>query len=323
MRITILTYLEKDGGDVTDASVASIAESLGRLNHTTSILGIHADVRAMIDGLEKLKPKLIFNLMEMFGRNWQGDVGVAGLLELLGYPFTGGGPGEFYLRQDKGLAKKILAYEKIATPDFAVFNRNADLETGGNLRMPMFVKPLRGDSSQGIDADALVHNTNDLMKRVQMIHEKLNDAALAEEYIEGREFYVGILGNQLPVSLPPIEMDFSGLEEGQPHIMDHKAKWVTRSKAYRGTRPVVADIPDEVRARLQRVAVDASRALRARDYARVDLRMTDTGDIYVLEVNSSCDLNVKGEFAMAAAAGGLDYDTLIGRIVDLALERCA
>jgi len=321
MNITILTYLEKAGGKITDASVAHIEAALRTLKHEVSILGIHGDLKELIDGLAERKPDLVFNLMEMFGKDWQGDVGVAGLLQLLGLPFTGGGPGEFYLRQDKGLAKKVLAFEQIATPDFAVFSKNAGFETGGNLRMPMFVKPLRADSSQGIDAQSLVHNTSDLMKRVAMIHDKVNDAALAEEYIDGREIYVGVLGNQEPTILPPIEMDFSGLKEGQPHFMDHKAKWVKKSQAYQGTKAVIADLPDELRAKLQKISLEACRALRARDYARVDLRVAETGEIYVLEVNSSCDLDKNGEFAMAAAAGGLDYNALIARIVEVALER--
>jgi D-alanine-D-alanine ligase len=321
MNITILTYLEKEGGPVTDASVAHIEEALRASKHNVSILGIHGKIHELIDGLAERKPDLVFNLMEMFGKNWQGDVGVAGLLQLLGYKFTGCGPGEFYLRQDKGLAKKILAFEQIATPNFAVFIEDAGFETGGNLRMPLFVKPLRADSSQGIDAGSLVHDTKSLMERVKMINEKINDAALAEEYIDGREFYVSILGNGDPQALPPVEMDFSGMPEDLPHIMDHKAKWVKRSKAYKGTKPVVADIPDELRAKLHKISLTAARALRALDYARVDLRVDQTGDIYVLEVNSSCDLDKNGEYAMAAAAGGLDYPALIEKIVEAALAR--
>jgi D-alanine-D-alanine ligase len=321
MKITILTYLEKEGGPITDASVEHIAEVLTASKHNVSILGIHGDLKGLVEGLSANKPELVFNLMEMFGKNWQGDVGVAGLLQLLGYKFTGGGPGEFYLRQDKGLAKKILAFDQIATPNFAVFNQAAGFETGGNLCMPLFVKPLRADSSQGIDSGSLVHNTKELMDRVKMINEKIHDAALAEEYIDGREFYVGVLGNQDPVALPPIEMDFSGLAEGVPHFMDHKAKWVKKSEAYKGTKAVVADIPDELRAKLHKISLIACRALRVLDYARVDLRVAETGDIFVLEVNSSCDLNKNGEFAMAAAAGGLDYQAVIDRIVEAALIR--
>jgi D-alanine-D-alanine ligase len=159
------------------------------------------------------------------------------------------------------------------------------------------------------------------MERVAAIHKELEDSALAEEYIDGREFYVGVLGNPQPKALPPIEVDFTGFPEGVPKVMDSKAKWDERSKEYKGTKSVVATLPDELRARLQKVAVDAYRALRVKDYGRVDLRLTDTGDIYVLEVNASCYLEKSSEFAMAAAASGLDYPRMIERIVNLASER--
>ena len=159
------------------------------------------------------------------------------------------------------------------------------------------------------------------MKRVVAIHEECDDAALAEEYIEGREFYVGILGNQQPLALPPIEVDFSGLPEGAVRVLDTKAKWEKQSAEYKGTKSVIADIPDELKAKLHKVSLDAYRALRVRDYGRVDLRLTDTGDIYVLEVNASCYLEQSSEFVMAAAAAGIEFPDLIQKIVDLALER--
>jgi D-alanine-D-alanine ligase len=142
-----------------------------------------------------------------------------------------------------------------------------------------------------------------------------------EEYIEGRELYVGVLGNQEPQAFPPIEMDFSGLPDGAPRVLGARAKWDTKSAEYAGTRAVLADLPDELRARVQKVAVDAYRALRVRDYGRVDLRLTDTGEIYVIEVNASCYLEESSEFAAAAAAAGMDYPTLINKIVELAAER--
>src|SRR3954466_8207477 len=281
MKITILTYLDKESATTRDIVVDQVARALREGGHTPSILGVHGDVRKLISGLARRKPDLVFNLMEMFGTNVRGDVAVAGLLELLGYPYTGGGPGELALRQDKGLAKRALAFEKILYPDFAVISKD-DFETGGNLRMPLFVKPLRADASIGIGGDALVNDATTLMKRVLAIHEKFNDAALAEEYIEGREFYVGILGNRDPLAFPPIEMDFSGLADGAPRILDSKAKWAKESAEYRGTKSVLADIPEELRARLQKVSLEAARALRVRDYGRVDLRLTETGEIYVI-----------------------------------------
>lgn len=321
MKITVLTYLEKEDSDKHDIVVDQVATALRAKDHQVSILGVHGDVKKLVSGLTRRKPDLIFNLMEMFGKNLFGDVGVAGLLDLLGVPYTGGGPGNLYLQEDKALAKKILAFDGILYPDFAVFTRDADLETRGNLRMPLFVKPLRTDASIGITANALVHNAQEMMERVNHILKDVKDSALAEEYIEGREFYVSVLGNHNAQSFPPIEMDFSGLKEGAPHVLGNKAKWAKRSAEYKGTRAVLADLPDALRAKLQKVSLDAYRALRVRDYGRVDLRLTETQDVYVLEVNANCYLEQSGEFATAAAAAGLDYPTLINKIAELALER--
>src|SRR4029079_5740894 len=176
-------------------------------------------------------------------------------------------------------------------------------------------------ASIGIGSDALVNDATSLMKRVLSIHEKFNDAALAEEYIEGREFYVGILGNRDPLAFPPIEMDFSGLPEGAPRVLDSKAKWSKESAEYKGTKSVLPDVDDELRARLQKVSLDAYRALRVRDYGRVDLRLNDAGEIFVIEVHASCYLAQSAEFAVAAAAADIDYPTLIERIVQAAMDR--
>lgn len=321
MKITILAYRESEQEKQLDVVIKQIRTALQQGGHTVSVFGIHGDLSRMISGLKRRDPDLIFNLMESFGDSLLGAVPVVGALELLGVPYTGGGPGEFYLQEDKVLSKKLLAFEHIPYPDFAVFSQEADLETGGNIRLPLFVKPLRMDASIGIGARSLVRSTTEMMARVVEIHEKLKDAALVEEYIEGREFYVGVLGNMDPIAFPPIEMDFSGMPEGKPHILDAKAKWDEKSPEYNGTRAVLADIPDDLRARLEKVALDAYRALRVRDYGRIDLRVSETGEVFVIEVNASCYLERSSEFATAAAAAGLDYPRLINRIVELALER--
>ena len=322
MKITVLTYLDDgENSKEYDPVVPQVARTLRKLGHRVSVLGVHGDVKRLIAGLARRKPDLVFNLMEMFGDNVFGDIPVTGLLDLLGVDYTGSGPGELYLSQDKGLTKRLLAFEDILYPRFAVFSRETGFETGGNLRMPLFVKPLRSDASLGIGGKSLVQDWTGLMERVSAIRREVDDAALAEEFIEGREFYVGVIGNSQPKALPPVEIDFTGFPEGVPKVMDSKAKWDERSKEYKGTRSILAQLPDELRARLQKVAVDAYRALRVRDYGRVDIRLTDTGDIYVLEVNASCYLEKKSEFAMAAGAAGLDYPRLIERIVDLAVAR--
>lgn len=321
MKVTVLVYLEKETARTYDVVADQVADALRGAGHKVSILGVHGDLDKLRRGLTRRRPDLVFNLMETFGDTQLGAIGVVGLLDLLGFPYTGGGPGEFYIQEDKALTKKLLAFDGLRYPDFAVFSRDADLETGGKLHMPLFVKPLRMDASIGIDAGSLVHTTTELMDRVLLIHRKVGDAALVEEYIEGREFYVGVLGNQEPQAFPPIEMDFSGLPEGAPRVLDAKAKWDEKSPEYKGTQAVLAEVPDEVRARLQKAALDAYRALRVREYGRIDMRLTDDGEVYIIEVNASCYLERSSEFATSAAAAGLDYPALIQRVADLAIER--
>jgi D-alanine-D-alanine ligase len=295
--------------------------ALRKKKHKVSILAIHGDVKKLIAGLSRRKPDLVFNLLEMFGDNVGGNIPVVGLLELLGYRYTGCGPGDFYLGQDKVLAKKLLAFDGILYPKFAVFSTGRDFETGGNLKLPLFVKPVSMDASIGIGKSSLVRDATSLMQRVLAIHKECNDAALAEEFIDGREFYVGILGNMEPQALPPIEADFSALPEGAPKVADRSAKWEEGSAEFKGMKTKIAELPDELRARLQRVSLDAYRALRVRDYGRVDLRMTESGEVYVLEVNASPYLAKGEDFATAAAAAGIAYPDLVQRIVDLALAR--
>jgi D-alanine-D-alanine ligase len=316
----VLSYVGSET-EAPDVVVGQVAKALRKNGHRVATLAIHDDVQQLVKRLRRQKPDLVFNLLEMFGEDVTADIAVTGVLELLGIPYTGCGPGELYITQDKVLGKSLLAYEGIPFPRFAVFSRAGNLETGGNLRMPLFVKPVRMDASIGIGKKSLVQDTASLMRRVLEIHDKIGDAALAEEYIDGREFYVGVIGNENPIPFPPIELDFSGMPEGAVHVADRSAKWEEGSAAYKGTRSVVADLPDELRNRLQKVAVQAYRALRVRDYGRVDLRYSDTGEIYVLEVNASCYLEQGSELAMAAAADGMEYPALVQRIAELACER--
>jgi D-alanine-D-alanine ligase len=321
VRVTILTYVEAEGSDEIDLVVPQLEAALKAGGHDVSVLATHADLKKLVSGLEKRKPDLVFNVLEEFAGRANGNLAVAGVLDALPIPYTGCSPSEYYLGQDKVLAKKLLAFEHILTPRFAVFGRDQGLETGGNLRLPMFVKPVSMDGSIGIDKRSLVEDATAMMKRVLAIHDELKDDALVEEYIPGREFYVGILGNDHAIALPPIEVDFSALPDTAPRIYCRRAKWEPGTLEHTAIKTRIAEIPDELRARLHKVSLDAYRALRVRDYGRVDLRVADTGEIYVLEVNAACYLEQHDEFAVAAEAAGIGYNQLIARIVDLAVAR--
>ena len=322
MKITVLAYLEADATE-PDVVVPQVAEVLRGAGHDVSSVTVRDDVRQLVHDLRGQQPDLVFNLLESFGDDIVGgQMGVCGLLDLLQLPYTGGGPGELYLQEDKALAKKLLSYEGVLYPDFASFAANADFETGGKLRMPLFVKPARSDASIGIDAEkSLVRNTQELLQQVSDLHQKFGGAVLAEEYIEGRELYIGVLGNQEPLVFPPVEMDFSDLPDGMAKVMDNKAKFDTSSEQYHGTKAVIPELPAELKAKLQKVALAAYRALRVRDYGRIDLRLTESGEIYVIEANANCYLERNSEYAMAAAAAEIDYPTLIERITQAALQR--
>jgi D-alanine-D-alanine ligase len=321
VRIVVLAYLEP-GDTVPDGVVQQVAEALQTAGHEATVVTIRDDVAAMLAALKAHKPQLVFNLVESFGDDiLGGTMGVAGVLDLLQLPYTGGGPGEIFLQEDKGLAKKLLAFEEIPYPDFATFALAAEFETGGNLRMPLFVKPLRMEASIGIDQKSLVRNTQQLMEKVLHIQKTFGDAALAEEFIEGREFYVGVLGNDRLRALPPLEMDFSGMKDGGLHVMDNDAKFNEASDGFRGTKPIIPELDPELHARLQKVSLDAYRALRVRDYGRVDLRLAETGELFVIEVNANCYLEKDSEFAMAAKSDGIEYVELVSQIATLALER--
>jgi len=321
MHVTVLTNADPDDGSL-DEAVTQVVDALTELGHRADVLDVGDDAVELATELRARRPGLVFNLAEGHGGDDWADAPVVGLLELMGIAYTGSAARALYITQQKVLTKKILAFEGIATPKFAVFTRSDGFETGGNLRLPLFVKPVRGDASLGIDAKAsLVSDMTGLLERVRIIHEEIEDSALAEEFVAGREFYVGVLGNEAPVALPVVEMDFSGLPEGALHIADFDAKWEEGTAQFRGTRSVLADLPDQTRAQLQEIAVRAYRALDIHDYGRIDMRLTDAGEVFVLEANANCYLERSAEFARAAEAHGIDYVPLIGRIVELATKR--
>ncbi len=271
----------------------------------------------------RLEADLLFNLTESYAGDDTKDMNIAAYLDLSGVSYTGAGPHALYLAQDKALAKKIFAFHGIRTPYFATSYRGK-LDHSHDISFPLIVKPTSEDGSIGIDASSVVGSVKELMEKIHYIHEEFDSPALIEEYIEGREIYAAILGNESPEALPLVELDLSRLPEGTPRIAGKEVKWEKETEAYKVTKSApVEDLDEETTKRLSDTATAAYQALKLRDYGRIDMRLTAKGDVYVIEANPNPWLSSGAEFIMAARKAGRTYPQLVGEIVELARTRYA
>ncbi|HSQ60855.1 MAG TPA: ATP-grasp domain-containing protein [Acidobacteriota bacterium] len=297
-----------------------IHDALVRRGHACAYHCLDGKTRSL-KALAGLEVDLIFNLTESYAGDDTKDVNLAAYLDLLGLPYTGSGPAGLYLAQDKAVAKRLFAFHGIRTPRFATVYQGR-LQWADDLRFPVIVKPKREDGSIGIEFNAVVGSIKELMERIDALHADLDSPVLIEEYIEGRELYAAVLGNDPMTALPLVELDLAGVPEGMPRIAGTEVKWERGTEAYKKTKlGFPADLPEELVSDIQRTAVRACRALEIRDYARVDLRLADDGAFYVLEVNPNPWLHTSAEFAMAAKESGRDRVSLVAEIADLALTR--
>ena len=261
-----------------------VADVLTRQGHEPVMVELDGTSKSLL-ALARLDCDLVFNLTESFGDDDTADFKIAGFLELLGKRYTGSGTHGLMLAQDKAIAKKIFAFHGIRTPVFAKSFRGR-LDFSHDLHFPVIVKPAREDGSIGIEFSAVVSSIKELMERIDWLHQHFDSPVLIEEYVEGRELYVGVLGNDKPEALPIIELDLSKLPEGTPRIAAAEVKWGKGTDAYRDTKSVIpTDLPEETVAAAQRTAVAAYQALELRDYGRVDMRLQADGTVQVIEVN--------------------------------------
>ena len=271
--------------------------------------------------LAKCDGDLIFNLTESYAGDDTKDMNIAAYLDLLGKPYTGAGPHALYLAQDKALAKKLFGFYDIRTPFFAT-SYKGKLDHSHDISFPLIVKPTSEDGSIGIDSGSVVESVKELMERIHYIQEEFDCPALIEEYIEGREIYAAILGNDAAEVLPLVELDLSKLPKGTPRIAGKEVKWEKETEAYKVTKSAVAEgIDEDTTKRLSDTALSAYRALKLRDYGRIDMRLSKKGEVYVIEANPNPWLDSGAEFALAARKAGRPYPDLIQEIVDLALAR--
>lgn len=308
-----------------DPVLKDIETALKSSDHECERVVVDDKVEPLIKALTKYDPDIVVNLAESFAGRSALESNVAALLNLLGLRYTGSSPAGLLLAGDKTLTKKVLTFHGILTARFATVFRGA-VDWAGDIRFPLILKPPQEDASLGITQKSIVNDVQELLQTISSLQTEYQSPVLAEEFIDGREFYVGVLGNSDAQALPVMELDFSGFPDGMPKIASWEAKWGDegdeKGAEFEGTKSIFpTDLSDELTERMQKVAVDAFHALRLRDYARVDLRVNAKEEIYVIEVNPNCYLEKKAEFASAAKKSGMEYPELINRIIELANAR--
>ncbi len=311
------------GERLSEESVAEMAQqacdAVTSLGYKPSLIPLQ---RSLLNFLNRVKDEgheVLINLCEGYYGRPQWESNVAGIFELMGIAFTGNGSKTLAICQDKHKAKAVLRASNLPTaPAQLVLAADQPLE----LKFPVIVKPNNEDASLGISPDSVVHDEEGFRRQVQRVLENYRQPALAEPYIEGREFNVSVMENADVVPLPVSEIDFSAMPKGAPKICSYEAKWFEDHPLYQKTPPVCpAPIDDELRGKLQAAAVDAFRTMGCRDYARVDFRMDAKGRIFILEVNPNPDISLNAGYARALKAGGIEYAAFWDTMVRNAIKR--
>jgi len=297
--------------------------ALNSLGYKTTTFNVDGDILRLIDYLREEKPDLIFNIVECVENESIQEMNVASVYELLKIPYTGASPLTLGMALNKPLVKEILSYHGIKTPKFQVFRSPEKIVLNEDMQFPLFVKPSREDASVGVEDGSVVYNLSTLRRRVRYIFQEFDQPALVEEYIDGRELNVAIIGSRKPLVLPISEIDFSGLTEGMHRIVTYEAKWMHGTIAYEGTKGVCpAPLTPTQESKIKDIALRCFEIFGCRDYARIDFRLTKEGVPYVLEVNPNPDISDDAGFARSARAYGFTFPEVVGKIVESALERC-
>ncbi len=295
-----------------------VVTRLRQCGHEVRPLGIGDSLGELRATIQEWKPEVCFNLLEEFGGIVTYDQHVVAYLELLRQPYTGCNPRGLMLSRNKVLTKQILSYHRIPTPQFQLFQRGRRIRIPARLRYPLFVKSATEDASLGISQASLVEDPARLRERIEFIHEHTKSDALVEEFIEGRELYVAMFGNERLRTLAPWEFIFGELKDGRAAIATRKAKW---DRAYQERHRITSckapDLPEGLAERLDRQARRMFRALHMSGYARMDFRLRADGTAFALEANANPNLAAEEDFADAALDEGMDYAALLERIIAL------
>src|SRR5262247_3177168 len=301
-----------------------VVSTLRAAGYDVKPLGVHDELRPIRDEIEGWKPDVVFTLLEQFHGEVIYDQNVASYLELMRIPYTGCKPRGLMLARGKDLSKTLVHYHRIPVPAFAVFPMRRKVRRPARLALPLIVKSVSEDSSLGIAQASVVDTDEKLAERVTFIHERIGTAAIAEQYIEGRELYVGVLGNDRLRVLPVWELQFGNMAEGAWRIATEKVKHDPDYQERRGILHGPAkDLAPELYARIQRTAKRIYRTLELDGYARIDFRLSAEGIPYFLEANPNPEIARSEEFAAAALHDGLAYPDLLHRILALGISRAA
>lgn len=298
-----------------------VVHTLKEIGHDVRPLGVWDDLGKMRKEIEEWKPHVAFNLLEEFHGVSLYDQHVVSFLELMRQPYTGCNPRGLLLAHDKALCKQILVYHRIPTPKFTVYQRGRSVKIPKRLNYPLVVKSVSEDASRGISQASVVYNDEKLKDRVEFMYDQIGCDALVEEYIDGRELYVGVLGNQRLRTFPIWELLFTKSAENVPLIATAKVKWDYDYQERLGVKTQEAEnLPDGAEAAIVRQCLRTYRALSLSGYARIDLRLSPDGKPYVLEANPNPNLSYGEDFAESAEKAGLSYEALLQRIINLGLS---
>jgi D-alanine-D-alanine ligase len=312
------------GTDITAApwrTEYDVVTTLTAMGHEVHTLPVHDDLGDIRRAATEWKPHIAFNLLEGFDDITIFDQNVVSHLELLKLPYTGCNPRGLLLARDKSLSKKLLAYHRIRVPEFEVVRVGKPARRPKRLAFPLIVKSLTQEASIGISQASVVDNDERLQERVAFVHQSIGTAAIVEQYIEGRELYVGILGNQLLQALPVWELFFTNMPEGSRRIATDRVKWNRKyQERYQIESGPAREVPEEVGVRIQHICKRAYRALELSGYARIDLRLDESGNVWVLEANPNPQIAKGEDFAASAEAAGMSYEAVLQRIINLGLR---
>jgi D-alanine-D-alanine ligase len=293
-----------------------VTDTLEKAGHEVRALGLGDNLAELRSIITDWKPEVAFNLLEEFQGIVTYDQYVVAYLELMKLPYTGCNPRGMMISRDKALSKQILSYHRIPTPGFAVFRKGQRYRLQRRLKFPLFVKSVTDDASLGISQASVVADADRLKERIEFIHEQTNSDALVEEYIEGRELYVSVLGNERLRTFPVWEMDFGTLPDAMAGIATRKVKWDRRYQQKHGISTGAAqNLPEGCAAYLDKLSKRIFRSLYLSGYARMDFRMRPDGSVFVLEANCNPNISRQEDFADSALAAGIEYPALLELII--------